>query len=230
MRHDADFSLLQGAENYALDLWRSFRIWQEFYKGFTKLSRVQNCVTFFGSARFDENHEYYKLAYDTAYKIGKEGYTIMTGGGPGIMEAANKGARDAGALSIGCNIKLRQEQIPNPYQDISLTFNHFFVRKVMLLKYSTAFVLLPGGFGTMDEVFETATLMQTGKICDFPVVVMGEPYWKNLELFLDKTMLCLGTIDKADLGYIKMTDDPQEALNIILKGNLDTNCHPSSGI
>ena len=215
MKHDADLSLLQGAHNYASDLWRSFHIWREFRKGFTKLSRVQKCVTFFGSARFDESHEYYKLAYDTAYKIGQAGYAVMSGGGPGIMEAANRGAKDAGALSIGCNIKLLIEQRPNPYQDISLHFDYFFVRKVMLLKYAQAFVLLPGGFGTMDEVFETATLMQTGKICDFPVVVMGSQYWKQLGPFLDKTMLELGTIDERDLNYLKMTDDPQGALDII---------------
>lgn len=215
MKHDADYHLLQGAENYALDLWRSFRIWREFRKGFVELRRVQKCVTFFGSARFDENHDYYKLAYETAYKIGKDGYAVMTGGGSGIMEAANKGAKAAGALSVGCNIRLPVEQQPNPYQDISLRFDHFFVRKVMLLKYSSAFVLLPGGFGTMDEIFETATLMQTGKICDFPVVVMGNAYWKRLGPFLDRTMLDFGTIDKKDLDYIKMTDDPQEALNII---------------
>jgi hypothetical protein len=219
MQRDSDFHLLQGAQNYALDLWRSFRIWREFRKGFTKLGHIHQCVTFFGSARFDEDHEYYKLAYDTAYQIGKAGYAVMTGGGPGIMEAANRGAKDAGALSIGCNIQLPTEQLPNPYQDISLTFSHFFVRKVMLLKYSTAFILLPGGFGTMDEIFETATLMQTKKICDFPVVVMGSEYWKELGPFLDKTMIDFGTIDKEDLGFIRITDNPQEALDIVKTSN-----------
>jgi uncharacterized protein (TIGR00730 family) len=212
---DADLNLLQGARHYTTDLWRSYKIWREFRKGFTKLNNVEKCVTFFGSARFPADHEYYQLAYDTAYQIGKAGYAVMTGGGPGIMEAANKGAQDAGALSIGCNIKLPVEQSPNPYQDISLKFDHFFVRKVMLLKYSQAFVLLPGGFGTMDEIFETATLMQTGKICNFPTVVMGSDYWKQLGPFLDKTMLDFGTIDRRDLDYLKMTDNPQEALDII---------------
>ncbi|MAE51811.1 MAG: TIGR00730 family Rossman fold protein [Micavibrio sp.] len=215
MRYDADFYLLQGARNYALDLWRSFRIWREFRKGFVKLRHVEKCVTFFGSARFSEDHKYYKLAYDMAFKLGQEGYAIMSGGGPGIMEAANRGAKDAGALSIGCNIRLPEEQKPNPYQDISLHFDHFFVRKVMLLKYSQAFVLLPGGFGTMDEIFETATLMQTKKIYDFPVVVMGGKYWRELGTFLDKAMLELGTIDEHDLDFIKMTDDLQEAFDII---------------
>lgn len=215
MRHDADYDLLRGAENYFSDLWRSFEIWREFRRGFTALSRVKKCVTFFGSARFKEDNPYYQLAYKTAYEVGKAGFAVMTGGGPGIMEAANRGARDAGALSIGCNILLPMEQAPNPYTDITLHFDHFFVRKVMLLKYSSAFVLLPGGFGTMDEIFETATLMQTGKICDFPFVLMGSDYWKQLGPFLDKTMIEHGTIDARDLQFIQMTDDPMEALDMV---------------
>lgn len=213
---DADFRLLrQEAESYFVDLWRSFRIWREFRRGFRALHDVRNCVTFFGSARFRRDDPYYQLAYKTAYELGKAGYAVMTGGGGGIMEAANRGAKDAGVLSIGCNIRLPVEQIPNPYTDITLRFDHFFVRKVMLLKYSRAFVLLPGGFGTMDEIFEVATLMQTGKICDFPFVVMGSEYWKNLRPFLDQTMLEYGTIDERDLGFIRVTDDPQEALDIV---------------
>jgi len=215
MHKDADFNLLHGTNSCLSDLGRSLRIWKEFHMGFSKLRKVNNCVTIFGSARFDENHEYYKLAYETAYKIGEAGFSVMTGGGPGIMEAANKGAQDAGALSIGCNIKLPREQRPNPYQDISLSFNYFFTRKVMLLKYSRAFILLPGGFGTMDEIFETATLIQTGKICDFPVIVMGNDYWKEMRPFLQKTMLELGTIDEKDLRFVKMTDNPQEVIDII---------------
>ncbi len=215
LRNNADYHLFRGTRSYSRDLWRSFRIWREFRKGFTKLSDVKNCVTFFGSARFDENHEYYKLAYDTAYAVGKAGYAVMTGGGPGVMEAANRGARDAGALSIGCNIMLPEEQEPNSYTDITLQFHYFFVRKVMLLKYSSAFVMLPGGFGTMDEIFETATLMQTGKICDFPVVLMGSKYWQNLTPFLQKTMLDHGTIDERDSHIARMTDDPQETLDIV---------------
>lgn len=212
---DADLTFLGGAETYFGDLWRSIEIWHEFRRGFRTLSKVRNCVTFFGSARFEEDHTYYKLAYDTAYKVGKAGYAVMTGGGPGVMEAANRGARDAGALSIGCNIHLPKEQKPNPYADISLSFEHFFVRKVMLLKYSQAFVLLPGGFGTMDEIFETATLMQTGKICDFPTVLMGSAYWKKLRPFIDQTMLNYGTIDERDLHFMRLTDDPDQALDII---------------
>ena len=213
--NNADFSLLRGSRRYGRDFWRSVRIWREFRKGFAKLRHVDDCVTFFGSARFSEDHEYYKLAYDTAYAVGKAGYAVMTGGGPGVMEAANRGARDAGALSIGCNIMLPEEQEPNSYQDISINFHYFFIRKVMLLKYSSAFVLLPGGFGTMDEAFEVATLMQTDKICDFPLVVMGVDYWKNLGPFLQKTMLEHGTIDERDAHFARMTDDPQEALDIV---------------
>lgn len=215
IKQDADYHLLQGTENYFVDLWRSFRIWREFRKGFTKLDGVERCVTFFGSARFKEDNLYYKQAYETAFLMGKAGYAIMTGGGPGIMEAANKGARDAGALSIGCNILLPEEQEPNPYTDITLKFDHFFVRKVMLLKYSSAFVLFPGGFGTMDEIFEVATLVQTGKICNFPVVVMGSDYWAPLKPFINKTMLDFGTIDESDLKFIKMTDNSREAVEII---------------
>lgn len=217
MNRDSDHKLFQGHQNYATDFWRSVRIWREFRKGFTKLHKVSNCVTFFGSARFKEDNPYYKLAYDTAYLLGKAGYPIMTGGGPGIMEAANRGAKDAGALSVGCNIRLPREQKPNAYLDIQMDFHYFFVRKVMLLKYSRAFVLLPGGFGTMDEIFETGTLMQTNKIRNFPVVVMGHDYWKPLDPFLRKTMITHGTIDERDLdfNFARMTDSPQEVLNII---------------
>ena len=221
MKQDADYSLLQGAETYAVDLWRSFRIWREFRKGFTGLARVQRCVTFFGSARFGEDHDYCRLARETAGAVGRAGYAVMTGGGPGIMAAANRGAREAGALSIGCNIRLPREQVRNPHQDISLEFSHFFVRKVMLLKYSSAFVLLPGGFGTMDEIFELATLVQTGKIHRVPFIVMGNAYWKQLRPFIARTMLEFGTVSEADLRFITMTDDPQEALEVIQASGAD---------
>lgn len=217
MPQDHDYHLLHGTRNYVGDWWRTWRIWHEFRKGFRRLRKLDKCVTFFGSARFKEDHPYYKMAYETAYQFGKAGYTIMTGGGGGIMEAANKGAKDAGALSVGCNIQLPKEQKPNKYLDIQMTFHYFFVRKVMLLKYSHAFILLPGGFGTMDEIFETATLMQTGKICDFPVVAMGKDYWQKLGPFLQDTMVKHGTIDQNDLDlwYARITDEPSEALDII---------------
>jgi hypothetical protein len=215
MKQDADYNLLHGTENYFVDLWRSFRIWREFRRGFSRLGQVRNCVTFFGSSRFAEDHAYCRLAYDTAFMLGQAGHPVMTGGGPGVMAAANRGARDAGALSIGCNIQLPREQRPNPHQDITLTFDHFFVRKVMLLKYSSAFVLLPGGFGTMDEIFELATLMQTGKIRQVPVVVMGSDYWKELRPFIEKTMIEFGTVDASDLQFLRIADDPAAALDII---------------
>lgn len=212
---DHDFHLLNGHGGYITDLWRSFRIWQEFRRGFTKLGGLKNAVTFYGSARFQPDNPYYDLAYKTAYAVGKAGFPIITGGGSGIMEASNKGAKDAGALSVGCNVILPKEQKLNPYTDVSVSFNYFFVRKVMLIKYSRAFILFPGGFGTMDEIFETATLIQTSKICNFPMVVMGSEYWKNLRPFLDKTMLEYGTIDEKDLSFIRITDDPEEAVQII---------------
>lgn len=215
MTQDHGLNLLEDNRSYLADFWRSIRIWREFNKGFSKLRKIGPCATIFGSARFDENHELYELAYNTAKTIGKAGYSIMTGGGPGIMEAANRGAQDAGALSIGCNIILPKEQKANPYLDVSITFHYFFVRKVMLLKYSNAFILFPGGFGTMDEVFETATLMHTDRFPDFPVIAMGEKYWKNVSALLNETMIEFGTIDKDDLSFARLTDDPDETLRII---------------
>jgi len=216
VQKDPDCYLLKENKNsYPFDLWRSFKIWREFQKGFRALRCINHCITFFGSARFGEDDPYYKMARETAFELGKAGFSIMTGGGPGIMEAANRGAKDAGALSIGCNIKLPHEQKPNPYTDINIQFDHFFVRKVMLLKYSCAFVLLPGGFGTMDEIFETATLIQTGKICDFPIVAMGSEYWGALGPFLRNTMIEYGTIDEKDLDFVRITDHPKDVLEII---------------
>lgn len=212
---DFDARLLQGRESALSDLRRSLRIFGEFYLGFRALRRVRNCITFFGSARFTSENPYYQLAYQTAKAAGQAGFTVMTGGGPGIMEAANKGAREAGALSVGCNIQLPHEQIPNTYTDISVDFRYFFVRKVMLLKYSRAFILFPGGFGTMDEIFEVATLLQTSKICAFPVIVMGSNYWREFYPFLQNTMVKHKTIDESDLRFVKMTDDPFEAIRII---------------
>lgn len=225
MYHDHDSHLFQGTEDYLSDLLRSIRIWREFRRGFRALRKVKNCVTFFGSARFPSSHKYYELAYETAYKLGQNGYTIMTGGGGGIMEAANKGAQDAGALSVGCNITLPKEQKPNDYLDIQTEFHYFFVRKVMLLKYSKAFVMFPGGFGTMDEVFETATLMQTKKISNFPVIVMGQDYWEELGPFIRKTMVKYGTIDESDIdiSFARVTDNAEDTLKII-RSSIDLHC------
>lgn len=210
--NDKDYKLLRGEESLFVDLVRSFRIWNEFCYGFRNLHKVGQCVTFFGSARLKEDNPYYKLAYQTAYEAGQSGYAVMTGGGPGLMEAANRGARDAGALSVGCNIELPVAQAPNAYTDITLHFQHFYVRKVMLLKYSSAFILMPGGFGTMDEVFEVATLIQTGKVRNFPLIVMGSDYWREIVPFLQKTMVAHGTISVSDLDIVKITDHPEEAV------------------
>ena len=218
--HDEDKKFLQGTRNYMADFIRSIRIGMEFHKAVFKLRNTSNCVTFFGSARFDENHEWYKLAYETAYKLGKEGYSIMTGGGPGIMEAANRGAHDAGAPSIGCSILLPFEEEENPYTSLDVHFHYFFVRKMMLMKYSRTFVMFPGGFGTMDELYEAATLMQTGKIDDFPMIFMGKEYWQHFNTFIENAFLKNKTISPNDMDYLKyVTDNADEAFNIIRKNS-----------
>ncbi|MGH1370926.1 MAG: TIGR00730 family Rossman fold protein [Cellvibrionaceae bacterium] len=217
LRPFQDESLLSGAKSSVKNIRDCIRIAQEFYYGFRKLRRIGPCVTVFGSARFNEDHPYYQLAQTTSRELGQLGYSIMSGGGPGIMEAANRGAKEAGVLSVGCNIELPHEQQPNPYLDIWTEFNHFFVRKVMLVKYSSAFVVLPGGFGTMDEVFETLTLIQTAKIKRFPLVVMGTEYWQHLRSFIDKAMIAEDTILPEDLDTILITDDVSEAIRFIGK-------------
>jgi len=166
----------------------------------------------FGSARFKEDHPYYAQAREVGRQLADAGFTVMTGGGPGIMEAANRGAKDAGGRSVGCNIELPKEQKPNPYLDTWVTFNHFFVRKVMLVKYSYAFVAMPGGFGTLDEIFETATLIQTGKIKDFPVVLIGVDYWSPLIAFMRSTLLANHTIGAKDLDELVVTDSIEMAV------------------
>jgi uncharacterized protein (TIGR00730 family) len=187
-------------------------IFLEFVAGYRRLHFVGPCVTVFGSARFGEDHPYYALARETGAALARAGFTVMTGGGPGIMEAANRGAREAGGRSVGCNIRLPVEQEPNPYLDQWITFKYFFVRKVMLVKYSYAFVALPGGFGTLDEVFETATLVQTGKIKEFPIVLLGTEYWRPLVGFLRDRLLAERTIDAADFAHILVTDSVDEAV------------------
>jgi uncharacterized protein (TIGR00730 family) len=171
-------------------------------------------VTVFGSARVQEDHPSYALAREMGARIAEAGFTVMTGGGPGIMEAANRGAQGVGGRSVGCNIKLPKEQEPNPYLDRFVEFRYFFVRKVMLVKYSYAFVVMPGGFGTLDELFEAATLIQTGKIHDFPVVLMNVEYWKPLRALLEN-MVAAHTIDQADLDRLVFTDSPDEAMAAI---------------
>jgi hypothetical protein len=194
---------------------RVIRIAFEFITGFRKLHFVGPCVTVFGSARFEEGHRYYGLAREAGRLLAEAGFTVMTGGGPGIMEAANRGAKDIGGRSIGCNIKLPEEQEPNPYLDEMVEFNHFYVRKVMLVKYSYAFIAMPGGFGTLDEIFETATLIQTGKIKDFPVVLVGSEYWRPLVDFMRDTLAAERTISAEDLNVVQVVDDPQDAVGLI---------------
>ncbi len=193
----------------------AIRIFLEFLRGFETLCPVRPCVTVFGSARFAEDHHYYQLARQTGAVLARAGYGVMTGGGPGVMEAANRGAQEAGGLSIGCNILLPREQKPNPYLDQTITFNYFFVRKVMLVKYSTAFVLLPGGFGTLDETFEALTLMQTGKLQRFPVIAIGSDFWRPLLRFFNDSMLAEGTLTAAEAALFQVTDDPAEVPRLI---------------
>ena len=192
------------------------RIVREFLRGFRVLHFVGPCVTVFGSARFAEDHPYYGLARQVGSRLSEIGFTVMTGGGPGIMEAANRGAKEAGGYSVGCNIALPTEQKPNSYLDEVLTFRYFFVRKVMMVKYSYGFVVMPGGVGTMDELFEAATLIQTKKIQNFPVVLMCREYWHPLELLL-KDMVQARTIDAADLNLLLLTDSVDEAMAHIQK-------------
>lgn len=202
---------LQGPQPRSSELLRTLRIGLEFITGFRMLHFVGPCVTVFGSARFTEGHRYYRLARQVGVELAQAGFTVMTGGGPGLMEAANRGAKDAGGYSVGCNIDLPAQQEGNAYLDRMIDFEHFFVRKVMLVKYSYAFVVLPGGFGTLDEVFETATLIQTGKIQDFPLVLMGTEFWQPFLDFMRNTLVREGTIDEGDLSLLYLTDDPSDA-------------------
>ncbi len=212
---DKEQKLIEELKAQQGDMWRIFRILAEFIQGFDALADIGPAVTFFGSSKFSRRNKYYKLARKTAYMLGKEGFTIITGGGPGIMEAANRGAFDAGVTSVGLNIEIPQEEEHNPYQTISLKFKYFFVRKVMLLRYALAYVIFPGGFGTFDELFEAATLIQTERIFPFPVILFGRDYWSELYQFMRKKMIKTGTIDEKDLSIFHLTDEPQEVVSII---------------
>ncbi|MCX5853065.1 MAG: TIGR00730 family Rossman fold protein [Deltaproteobacteria bacterium] len=197
--------------------WRIFRIMAEFVEGIEALSKLRQAVTIFGSARVRPDDPYYKKAEHVARRLVENGFSVITGGGPGIMEAANKGAAEAGGQSVGMNIRLPYEQKPNPYANIVLEYKYFFVRKVMFVKYAVAYIILPGGFGTMDELFEALTLIQTKRIKPFPVVLMGSEYWKGLVDWLRDTMLRNEKIDESDLDIIQITDDPDEAVRHIKK-------------
>ncbi len=199
------------------DPWRVLRILGEFVEGFDTLSDVNNAVTIFGSARTPADDPYYDKAVETARLLAREGFPIITGGGPGIMEAANRGAQEGNGLSIGCNIELPFEQGTNAYVERAVHFRYFFVRKTMFVKYSTAFVVFPGGFGTMDELFEALTLIQTGKVKHFPVVLFGAAYWNGLVEWLRERVAGEGKINTADLELLHVTDDPMEAVRRILR-------------
>ena len=199
------------------DSWRVLRITSDFINGFDELATVTQGVSIFGSARTHEDDEMYIAARETARLLAEADFEIITGGGPGIMEAANRGAYDAGKISVGCNIELPFEQLPNPYQTKSLSFKYFFVRKTMFIKYSNAYIIFPGGFGTMDELFEALTLIQTRKIRNFPVVLFGSTYWRGLLAWLTSTMLHEKNISPEDLGLIHLTDSPNDAVNFIIR-------------
>ncbi len=199
------------------DSWRVFRILGEFVGGFDSLSTITRGVSVFGSARTPEDHKSYQAARETGKLLAEAGFEVITGGGPGIMEAANRGAFEAKKVSVGCNIELPFEQIANPYQTKSLTFKYFFVRKTMFIKYSNAYIIFPGGFGTLDEVFEALTLIQTRKIRNFPVVLFDSSYWKGLVSWITSTMLSEKNISPEDLGLIHLTDSPKDAVDFIIK-------------
>ena len=200
-----------------IESWRVLRIMGEFIEGFESLSSITAGVTIFGSSRTKKESPYYKAATEVAYILAKKGFSIITGGGPGIMEAANLGAYKAGGISVGCNIELPCEQIPNPYQTVSLRFRYFFVRKMMFVKYSEAFIIFPGGFGSMDEFFESITLVQTGKIERFPIILFGSRYWQGLVQWIQSAMVNEGCISKEDLSYMILTDSPKEAARVIIE-------------
>lgn len=215
MKHkNREAKFLVGKRSRVKELISLLSIVSEFIHGFRKLHFVNPCITVFGSARFKEDNLYYQQARGLAQLIAKKGFTVMTGGGPGIMEAANRGAKDVFGKSIGCNIELPKEQQSNPYMDFNITMDHFYVRKVLLLKYSYAFAVFPGGFGTMDELFETLTLLQTKKISNFPVVLFGKEYWSKL-LEQTKVMVEIGTVSKHDLDLFLVTDSVIEAMDYI---------------
>jgi uncharacterized protein (TIGR00730 family) len=221
LMQDADIAervFLRGPGDRADDMESALKVYMEFLNAYERLHFTGTCVTVFGSARFTEDHPYYQLARDLGKRLAQAGYVVMTGGGPGLMEATNRGAKEGGGYSIGCNIKLPQEQQANPYLDLFVEFDHFFVRKVMLVKYSSAFVMLPGGFGTLDEMFESIVLVQTGKIERFPIVALGSDFWQGMREVIDKTLLANKTISPGDVEIVKFAATVDEALAYIQQG------------
>jgi uncharacterized protein (TIGR00730 family) len=212
---DAERKFLQGPRARGTELIEAMRISAELVEGFRRLHFLGPCVTVFGSARFKEDHRYYALAREIGARLAGAGFTVMTGGGPGIMEAANRGAKEAGGYSVGCNITLPVEQKPNPYLDRWVEFRYFSVRKMLLEKYSYAFIAMPGGIGTLDELFETSVLIQTGKMKEFPCVLVGSDFWKPLVGYMRDSLLAAGTVDAADVTRWIVTDSPEEAITLI---------------
>jgi len=216
----AEKAFLSGRRNREADLESAIRFFLEFVRAFESFDFHAPCVTVFGSARFTEGHRYYQLAREVGAALAQAGFAVMTGGGAGIMEAANRGAKEAGGLSLGCNIQLPREQVPNQYLDKFILFQHFFARKVMLVKYSTAFVVMPGGFGTLDEAFEIATLMQTDKLERFPLIAVGTDFWGRFADFIRDTMLKEGTISAEDVQFIHPVDTADDVIRIIREAGL----------
>ena len=214
-KDDHEKRFLSGPRSRRTEFFEAIRIFYECIKGFRAFHFLGPCVTVFGSARIPEEHAYYKLTEEVGFKLASSGFVVMTGGGPGIMEAANRGAKRAGGYSVGSNIELPKEQIPNRFLDKWVEFHYFFVRKLMLVKYSYAFVAMPGGYGTLDEIFETLVLMQTGKIKDFPMVLMDKKYWQPMMSFIHEKLLGSNMIDPNDEKRLLLTDSPQEAAEFI---------------
>jgi uncharacterized protein (TIGR00730 family) len=198
------------------DTWRVFRIMGEFVQGFDELASITRGISIFGSARTSPTDPYYKAAQETAALLAREGFAVITGGGPGIMQAANRGAFEAGGISVGCNIELPFEQNSNPYLTRSLTFRYFFVRKMMFVKYSLGFIIFPGGFGTLDELFEALTLIQTRKIRNFPVILFGSKYWERLLGWIQDIALMEGKVSEQDLKLLHVTDSPAEVVQVVV--------------
>jgi uncharacterized protein (TIGR00730 family) len=214
MNQPSEIKFLEGPQSRWKEFIFAWKVLLEFIKGYRELSFIGPCVTIFGSARYGEDHEYYQLTRKVGAEVAKLGFTIMTGGGPGLMEAANRGAKDVNGRSVGCNILLPQEQQPNPYLDKTVTIRYFFVRKTLLIKYSYAFICMPGGFGTLDELFESITLIQTKKILDFPVIVFGKEYHKEMMAHI-QLMKEKGTISAEDDQLFFLTDSIEEAMHIL---------------
>jgi len=217
MMQSNDKKFFETERTLADEIRDSHKVLADLWQGVSAFEKIKNCVTIYGSARFKEGHLYYELARSIAKALAENGFSVMTGGGPGVMEAANRGAKEGGGVSLGCNIILPFEQKLNPYVDTKVEFEFFFTRKVILRKNSVAYVLMPGGFGTMDEIFEVLTLIQTGKLPARPVVCMGKDYWKHLGTFLRETMLKVETISPEDLELALVTDDIPEAIDYIRK-------------